>query len=78
MKIKFNKEKLIPNILDYLKIIVVVLVYFYIIKIPLFNLFPILNTLPKPLDDIILVIITLYIEELITLTWNGKKIYGIN
>ena len=64
--------------MDFVKVIIVVFVYFYLIKVPLFNLIPALNNLPKPFDDIIMVIITLYLEELITIRTKigNNHIYG--
>lgn len=78
MKLKFNKERIIPNLLEYIKIIAIALFYIYVLKNIIFNLFPVLTTLQSPFSDIIFIVIIVYIEELITIIWNGNHIYGRN
>lgn len=76
MKIKFNKEHLIPNILEIVKVLGITLFYIYVLKGFLFGLIPSLNNIPSPFPDLVFVLVIFYLEELFTITWNGKKIYG--
>ena len=47
MKVKFNKNKLIPNIKEYLKILLSVVITVYVLKGFILHFFPSINNLPE-------------------------------
>lgn len=72
IKFKFNKSKLIPNIIGYLKILASSFVVVYGLKKLLVNTFPVLETLPDFWALVFWVLLITYLKDLIDIKINGR------
>ena len=75
IKIKFNKNKIIPNIGEYVEVLVSTMLVVYVFKSLLFKLFPFLGTLSKPWDLVIIVFFIFYFKNLFDIKMGGNDYF---
>lgn len=75
IKIKFNKNKIIPNIGEYIEILLSTMIVVYVFKSLLFRLFPFLETLSAPWDLVIIVFFIFYFKNLFDIKFNGNDYF---
>ncbi len=72
---KINKKNLIPNIKDYIKILISSFITVYIFKGFLIYIFPALDNLAEPWDLIFWVILIVYFKNLIDVKFGGRDYF---
>ena len=65
IKLKFNKQKIIPDIVEYAEILVTTIIVVWYLKPLIFGIFPFLGTLKSPWDLVVIVFIIYYIKSII-------------
>lgn len=71
ISIKFNKKNLIPNIRDYIKILVSVFLLFYVVLPILYLIFPWFETLNTFWYLVFFVTTTTWIRDIIIVNYKG-------
>jgi len=72
VKIRINKDKLIPNFAEYLKILASVFLLVYIFKLGLLKIFPILSNLPDFWALVFWVLLITYLKDLFDVQFAGR------
>ena len=72
---KFNKNKLVPDIREYIKILISVIITVYVFKGIILGLFPQLNNLPDFWALVFWVMIITFFKDLINLSWDGRDYF---
>lgn len=75
-KITFHKEKILPEINEYLKVLVFSAIMYFFLREVIFSLFPILKTINGFLSFFIITAIIIYLGEIIDIKFLGKKVFG--
>ena len=71
LKLRFNKKNLVPNIEEYIEVLLSTMLVVYVFKGLVFKIFPALGTFAAPWDLIIIVFLIFYFKNLFDL-----KIWG--
>lgn len=75
IKIKFNKNKIIPNIGEYIEILIATMLVVYVFKSLLFKFFPLLKTLSAPWDLVVIVFLIFYFKNLFDIKMGGNDYF---
>lgn len=72
--LKINKDKILPSLPEYLKIVLSSAIVYYFIKKLIFNIFPSLSTKGEFFILVVVISIVVYLEELIDLKIGRNKL----
>jgi len=72
MKLRINKDKLIPNVGETFKIILSAMLTSYLVKPALITAFPALGVVDGLVALVVWVIIIVWLKDLFDLKWNGR------
>ena len=75
MKIKLNRKKIIPNINEYLWIVLSAVITVYLFKPIVIGIFPQINSLHSFFQLLIWIFIIVYFKNLITINRNGRDLF---
>jgi len=75
MKFRFNKKNLIPDLNEYLKIIISSFIVIYIFKAFILNVFPLIDELPEVWNIAFWVIVVTYFKGLFDFKRNGRDYF---
>lgn len=75
MKFKFNTKNLIPNLNDYVKILLSAFFVIYIFEGTLLSIFPLIGELPKFWNIVFWVIVVTYFKGLFDVKLNGRDYF---
>ena len=75
-KIVFHKEKILPDINEYLKVLLFSAGMYFFLREFIFNLFPLLETIDGFFSFFIITAIIIYLAEIIDIKFLGKKVFG--
>lgn len=75
MKFKFNKKKLIPDLVDYIKILISAFITVYLFKSIIISIFPAIETLSDFWYLVVWVMVVTYFKDLFDLKLNGRDYF---
>ena len=73
--IKIQKSKIIPNINEYLWIVLSAVITVYLFKPIIINIFPMINTFHPFFQMLIWIFIIVYFKNLISINRNGRDLF---
>jgi len=75
IKLKFNKDKLIPDFKEYFKILISVIILVYVLKTSIIKLFPVIETLSDFWSLMFWVISITYLQNLFDIKLKGRDYF---
>ena len=75
IKAKLNRKKIIPNLNEYLWIVLSAVITVYLFKPIIINIFPMIDTFHSFFQMLIWIFIIVYFKNLISINRNGRDLF---
>ena len=75
IKLKINKDKIIPDAGEYGKVLVSTFFVVYVLKVLLFKMFPVLQQFTTPWDLVVLVFMIYYLKSIFDIKVGGNDLF---